>query len=131
MPIPSTSVAKGGPVCARLTSMLDRSVSFDLRLSSIRPGGLVGTLNGETMRHEATGPFWAEFKLPDDDRSCECVVRLKHRRRPGAGGQTAVGLAFCGGDEPPLLRGATERARCLAGRRARLAAHEASVVEGE
>ena len=131
MRLPSTSVIEKGPVRARLTSMFDRSVSFDLLLTSIRPDGLVGTLDSEAVEHAAGGPFWAEIKLPNEDRIRECVVRLKHCRRAGTGSQVAVGWAFCGGDEPPAVGGGmTFSRRAIRGTAGR-ATCVAPVVEGQ
>lgn len=131
MPNPSTSLPNGEPVHARLTSMLDQNVSLDLRLTSILASGLVGTLDGTAIERAPAGPFWAEFKLPGEDRLFEYVVRLKHCARERVAGQAAVGWAFCDADEPPTDRGGIARMRRLVGRRVRLSTRIPHTAEGK
>ena len=87
------------PIHARLTSMLDQGFSFDLRLTDFSAVGFAGLADREAVQRLATGPFWAEFELPGNHELLECVVRLVHRRAGPNTDRTALGWAYCGGDD--------------------------------
>lgn len=87
------------PIHVRLTSMLDQGLSFNLRLTDFSAGGIAGLADREVVQQLATGPFWAEFELPGGHELLECVVRLVYRRAGPSADSTALGWAYCGGDD--------------------------------
>ena len=113
----AANLSYSAPVRARMTSVLDQDVHFDLRLTDISNAGLAGVADRAAVERAGPGPFWAEFELPGSDRRHEYVVRLKHCVPGRAGEQAVVGWAFCGADQPASDRAAMARIRAALSRR--------------
>jgi len=88
-------------IAARLTNICDQTLALSMRLTEVSEGGLTGIVDRHAAAPLATaGPFWAEFCLPDDSQTVECVVRLVHCEAGPGEGQTLAGWTFCGSDGP-------------------------------
>ncbi len=121
-------------VRAHLTSALDRTFTFEMRLVEARCDGLTGVIDAGTARllgatnnsplapvspRHASNPFWAEFKLPGENQGFEYVVRLGRCGAAAPGGGVLTHWLLCGGDDPERLRRTSARlSRLIAGRRA-------------